>query len=148
MRVITVARKPLDEGSITQNVLTHGTGAINVDGCRIGTGTVKQATAGRRTVEAGKGWGISRGGCTYEKGTGAEFSTEGRWPANVILQGDEVAAALDSCEAGHSFNALGTFGTARSKNWDVYQAWGETDSGRVSAFGDVGGASRFFKKVT
>jgi site-specific DNA-methyltransferase (adenine-specific) len=33
---ITVARKPLI-GTVAQNVLEHGTGAINVDGCRVGT---------------------------------------------------------------------------------------------------------------
>ena len=81
MRVVTVARKPV-QGTATHNVLRHGCGAINIDGCRIGTGTLKQATAGRRTVK----WGVDEGGCSYGKGTGAEFSTEGRWPANVILQ--------------------------------------------------------------
>ncbi len=35
MEPITVARKPLD-GTVAENVLTHGTGGINVDGCRVG----------------------------------------------------------------------------------------------------------------
>jgi hypothetical protein len=49
MRVITVARKPLSETNVARNVLKHGTGALNIDAARIGTGTVKKATAGRRT---------------------------------------------------------------------------------------------------
>jgi len=32
---IVMARKPLSESSIVDNVLKHGTGAINIDGCRI-----------------------------------------------------------------------------------------------------------------
>ena len=31
---ITMARKPL-EGTVAKNVLAHGTGALNVDGCRV-----------------------------------------------------------------------------------------------------------------
>ena len=90
MLVITVARKPLD-GTVASNVLAHGCGGINIDGTRIGTGTVKQATAGNRTVK----WGIAEGGCTYEKGTGAVFSTEGRWPANALL-----SHQAGCCQAG------------------------------------------------
>ena len=37
MIVITVARKPLSEGSVAANVLKHGTGGLNIDGCRVGT---------------------------------------------------------------------------------------------------------------
>jgi hypothetical protein len=44
---ITVARKPLGEKTVAANVLAHGTGGINVDGCRVGTeeefGTCKRA---------------------------------------------------------------------------------------------------------
>ena len=44
MEPITVARKPLD-GTVAENVLTHGTGAINVDGCRVaGPGAMKWET--------------------------------------------------------------------------------------------------------
>jgi|GEM_PF-2299103 len=78
MRAVTIARKPM-KGAIAQNAIEYGCGALNVDGCRIPG--VKQATAGRRTVR----WGVGEGGCSYEKGTGALFSNEGRWPANLIL---------------------------------------------------------------
>jgi hypothetical protein len=81
MLVVTVARKPLS-GTVASTTLAHGTGALNIDGCRIATAAPKQATAGKR---AGK-WGVGEGDCTYEKGTGAEFTNEGRWPANLILQ--------------------------------------------------------------
>jgi DNA modification methylase len=62
---IILARKPLT-GTVAANVAQHGTGALNVDGCRIGTEVV--------------GWQGARGGSV------------GRWPANVCL--DEDAAAM------------------------------------------------------
>ena len=38
---IVMARKPLSEKSIAENVLKHGTGGINIDGSRIGTDDIK-----------------------------------------------------------------------------------------------------------
>jgi site-specific DNA-methyltransferase (adenine-specific) len=73
---IVVARKPLI-GTVAANVLAHGTGALNVDGCRIGT---DGGTAG---ATAGPSDGI------YGNGLNGTFSQPvdglGRWPANVIL---------------------------------------------------------------
>jgi site-specific DNA-methyltransferase (adenine-specific) len=90
---MTLARKPL-MGSVSQTVLKYGTGGINIDFCRIGAGQIKQATAGRRTIK----WGICEGGCSYEKGTGAEFSKEGRWPANLILEHKPNCKVIGECE--------------------------------------------------
>jgi hypothetical protein len=67
------------EGTVAAQMLATGTGGLNVDACRIEG--IKQATAGRRTIR----WGVDEGGCTYEKGTGAIFTTTGRWPPNVLL---------------------------------------------------------------
>ena len=52
---IVMARKPV-EGTIAENVLKHGTGGINIDGCRIGT----------------------------EKVGARKSNSEGRFPANVM----------------------------------------------------------------
>ena len=49
---VVVARKPL-EGTVAANVLAHGTGAMNIDGCRVGTdggGTVCTNQIGRAHV--------------------------------------------------------------------------------------------------
>jgi site-specific DNA-methyltransferase (adenine-specific) len=81
---IVVARKPLI-GTVAQNVLTHGTGALNVDGSRIGTGEgVVTFDRTKRKVE----------GNTYDLGTvtGLRESGQGRWPSNVIL--DEYSAEI------------------------------------------------------
>ncbi len=49
---ICVARKPVDEKTVAANVVKYGTGAINIDGCRIPLGNdVKQATAGKHIVK-------------------------------------------------------------------------------------------------
>lgn len=73
-------RKEADEDTIAEQVATTSAGSLNIEVCRI-QGGIKQATAGRRTIR----WGVGQGGCTYEKGTGAIFTTEGRWPCNILL---------------------------------------------------------------
>ncbi len=75
---IVVARRPL-VGTVAANVLEHGAGAINVDGCRIGTETRINPPA--HNVD-GSGWGMRPNIPPSE--------VQGRWPANVVL--DEAAA--------------------------------------------------------
>ena len=88
---IVVARKPLI-GTVANNVLTYGTGAINIDGSRVGSEIV--------TTTNGKGFNGSFEGGTNNNG-GAQH--EGRWPANVIHDGsDEVLAGFPN-EAGRFF---------------------------------------------
>jgi site-specific DNA-methyltransferase (adenine-specific) len=83
---IIVARKPL-VGTVAENVLTHGTGAINVDGCRVGV--ADWGSRPPRTPNAILGGG---------KGTNLTASEApdglGRWPANLIHDGSEEPAAL------------------------------------------------------
>jgi DNA modification methylase len=91
---ITVARKPL-AGTVAANVLAHGTGAINVDGCRVegAPPSVPQPKLGaRERVKYGFGTGIGRNG---------EMSqASGRWPANLIHDGsDEVVAGFPASVA-------------------------------------------------
>jgi site-specific DNA-methyltransferase (adenine-specific) len=87
---ITVARKPLGEKTVAANVLEHGTGAINVDGCRIGTETITQRLA---TVVGGKSIGAKAVGVP-QKATGETTQTIGRWPANLIHDGSDETAGL------------------------------------------------------
>lgn len=84
---VTLARKPLT-GTVAANVQEHGTGALNIDACRIGTSDKLPATGGAREMGNqvyGKGLGVS-------SGRSAELG--GRWPANVVLD-ESQAAALD-----------------------------------------------------
>jgi site-specific DNA-methyltransferase (adenine-specific) len=86
MEPITMARKPLS-GTVAETVLQHGTGAINVDGCRVGTEAVTINT-----------W--NDGAKPFGGGAGHEYTgrtVQGRWPANIIHDGsNEAALALKS----------------------------------------------------
>ena len=85
---ITVARKPLI-GTVAENVLTHGTGAINVDGCRV-EGWKPQVTQGVNS-------NASSYNVAKERRISGE-SNEGRWPANLIHDGsDEAISGMGEC---------------------------------------------------
>ena len=84
---IVLARKPLI-GTVAANVLAHGTGAINVDACRIGTDERMSYSTSKVTGATAFGTGTS------------EQNAAGRWPANILL--DEDAAAMLDAEAGAS----------------------------------------------
>ena len=88
MRVVTVARKPLSEGTVAANVLEHGCGAINIDGCRIGfasdTDKGSAKPQGRATAKVG-----ALAGKVQNEVERTEWMSiqpdAGRWPANLIL---------------------------------------------------------------
>lgn len=80
---ICLARKPLI-GTVAQNVLTHGTGALNIDGCRIagdedGSRNRPPSRLGSSTTYAQDEW--TRNAVVERQDT----TGKGRWPANVIL---------------------------------------------------------------
>lgn len=78
-----LARAPLD-GTVARNVLAHGTGAINVDGCR--TPTIGHHS-GNNSPGSGRGNAALFGG-QNRKGIGGIVSPEhdlGRWPKNALL---------------------------------------------------------------
>lgn len=114
---ITVARKPLGS-TVAECVLAHGTGAINVDGCRVGNaGGAKWVPQGDKGDDGQFGGGIKDGGIEMVPGLG-------RWPANLIHDGSEevldvFAGAPDwkcpDCGHGQKSNHGGCklFGAAR-----------------------------------
>jgi hypothetical protein len=83
MELITVARKPLI-GTVAANVLKYGTGALNVDACRIGTegGTARSEQAPYPKNEDGT---EDRSGHWARTGHDIESLNKGRFPANTIL---------------------------------------------------------------
>jgi len=84
---ITVARKPF-KGTVANNVLEHGTGAINIDGCRVATDESTQRPCGPNSDHAQQFKGTKGGMRGQPAGTG-------RWPANLIHEGsDEVVELL------------------------------------------------------
>ena len=82
-----MARKPID-GTVANNVLKHGVGGINIDGCRVPTTDVMQPAGGdlvQNNQVYGKGLGVS-------SGKSAELSA--RFPANFIHDGSEEVTDL------------------------------------------------------
>jgi DNA modification methylase len=125
---IVLARKPLSEGTVAANVLKHGTGAINVDGCRVDSdGTHGSANS------AGQGAGRAT--------ANPEPHALGRWPANLIHDGsDEVVAAFPETATGFRPKQS----TANpNDNGRVIYGKGLGHQG-VKPFNDAGSAARFF----
>lgn len=138
-----VARKPLD-GTVAENVLAHGTGALNIDGCRVGFQSDDDKAAAKPQGRATAKVGALAGG-TQNEAERTEFvvnqSTAGRWPAHLIL--DEGAAALLDEQSGT--RASGKPGTRRKahETTSMVGRLGITGEQEVG-YGDSGGASRFF----
>lgn len=85
---ITMARKPLS-GTVAETVLQHGTGAINVDGCRVGDEVTTSILHGKSSDAFGVG--------QKRPTAGFRENPPGRWPANIIHDGsNEAALALKS----------------------------------------------------
>ena len=95
---ITMARKPLS-GTVASTVLQHGTGAINVDGCRVKIDDGDPIHKAVWTSRPSK-IGLSSVGFVTSNKDGDRRTCEtskGRWPANIIHDGsNEAALALKS----------------------------------------------------
>lgn len=92
---ITVARKPL-AGTVEANWREHGTGALNIDGCRVETDeNLNGGAYAKERQDSASEWAKSG---SLHKTTGQEFvQPAGRWPANLIHDGsDEVLCAFPS----------------------------------------------------
>lgn len=130
---ICVARKPLSEKSVAENVIKWGTGGINIDGCRIGTDTISTIHNPKITGKMGQAHGEQKG---YIEGDDTEH--EGRFPANIIL--DETAAELLDEQSG--FSKTNHKGNRTDKG--VVAGVNGFGRGTEVARQDSGGASRFF----
>ena len=88
---IVMARKPLSEKSIVDNVLKHGTGAINIDGCRIeGDNNTERKTANRKSRSEDGVWTDNNSGMKQEDNHFADANPRGRFPANLMHDGLET----------------------------------------------------------
>ena len=130
---IVVARKPLI-GTVAANVLEHGTGALNIDGCRIGTSV--ETWPKSRAWGAGYVPGADRAQDATQK-TGE--APAGRWPANVAL--DATAASMLDAQSGERPGAT-SFSRPDTYSATSYKAPGGTPL--QAGYADAGGASRFF----
>jgi DNA modification methylase len=134
MELICLARKPLSEKSVAANVLKHGVGGLNIDGCRIEAGEGDYAHPGNDDLRPiGKAWGLDG-----QKVTQAKPHDLGRWPANIVHDGsDEVAAGFPSANGGHWPDATRTGGGDVGGGTCDYRGPGPKDE-------QGGSAARFF----
>lgn len=84
---IVLCRKPLI-GTVVDNVLTHGTGALNIEACRVGDEDTR-APAYRMTGKGLHGQGLGTGEMDYQRDGSIAGSACGRWPANLLHDGSE-----------------------------------------------------------
>lgn len=141
---IVLARAPLI-GTVAANVLAHGTGALNIDGCRIPrTGSVpKHRTAGIGTKGRHGIYGEMEGrptpaGLPMEESL--RHDARGNWPANVMHDGSaEVEAAFPfSARPGRGGRPL----VLPPKKNEIYGQ--DNRPNVVFGYGDSGSAARFF----
>lgn len=130
---IYMGQKPFSEKTGTANVLKHGTGAINIDGCRVDmAGEVVNTGQGTSDSIYGGGKGLR----PAELGT-QQFQSHalGRWPANLIHDGSEdVLSAFPDTESG-----------SRSEGDYGLMGYHGSDAKPMPAIeGDSGSAARFF----
>jgi DNA modification methylase len=139
---ICLARKPLI-GTVAANVLQHGTGALNIDCCRVEpTGESRdrdgEASQDRRYTDAG--------GTNFAAKPGVRGGDpSGRWPANLLHDGsDEVmeAFAASGERTSGSNNVRGKDGVFSAGD-TVHGGLGKAGDAQVS-YGDTGSAARFF----
>jgi hypothetical protein len=128
---ITVARKPL-VGTVAANVMQHGTGALNIDGCRV-AGKPPHTMHGRNAL------GVMNDDAWKPKEFPFVPNESGRWPANLIHDGsDEVMTLFPMTESGS--RRAGKHRVAGGQG-----RYGEFAVGELPEIvGDSGSAARFF----
>lgn len=132
---IVVARKPLI-GTVVENVLEHGTGGLNLDGCRIG---IEGGTSRIDGSNAGKERNKLHGG-----NFGVQDIGKGRFPANVILD-EEAGAMLDEQSGDTSSTRIGNPKDAiKTTNNKLFGGGSQKKEATTHDYRDSGGASRFF----
>lgn len=92
VEIIWLVRKPLGEKTVASNVLTHGTGALNIDASRIGYQSESDADQTRvpQPIQHNDARGVYMAGMgTGRRGDTFEPAPEGRFPANVLLSHHE-----------------------------------------------------------
>lgn len=129
---VVVARKS-PVGTTSANVRAYGTGALNIDGCRIGDDVRinKPGSTAPRTA-MGDGW----------RADAAPTVAAGRWPTNVVLD-ESQAVELDK-QSGVLTSGVMRSGTPRAPRDGAVYGRLEGDATTRDTYGDSGGASRFF----
>jgi len=130
---VLMFRKPI-EGTVASNVIEHGTGGLNIDGCRVPTG--ESTVRANSTSLGSSGHGIYGEG---QGGTWGAEAGEGRWPANIIHDGsEEVTCNFPNTTSGKVSELIGAYpGESNTR-------FLRGSTGPHNTHGDSGSAARFF----
>jgi DNA modification methylase len=131
---ITLARKPF-KGTVAANVLAHGTGALNIDGCRVGT-------------EERTNSGMSSLGVMHDddwKPRDVSSTVTGRWPANLIHDGSDEVTELFPENVRGAIPGTQKIGDKTTTNRDNNVSYASCGYQKISGYKEeVGSAARFF----
>ncbi|MDB5584863.1 MAG: hypothetical protein JWR80_10039 [Bradyrhizobium sp.] len=130
---IILARKPLSEKTVAANVLQYGTGAINIDGCRVGTDDTRNIKRGGKNDFPNEDDAWTPKSVTV----GSEC---GRWPANIIHDGSEEVLAAFPDAPGQQYYVGPEHGDRPSRG--IYGDFGARPPNEPR--NDSGSAARFF----
>ena len=130
---ITVARKPF-RGTVAANVLQHGTGALNIDGCRVGTKDLSSQWDRELKQDGTFGNG--------KRASQGKQCSPGRWPANLIHDGSEEVVGLFPQSNGQQGDIRGT--EPSHTGGEGAACYGEYGRIPFEKRSDTGTAARFF----
>jgi len=148
---IVMARKPF-KGSVAENVLEHGTGGINIDGCRVGI--VEDDDISKKNPHTKGGFG-HKDAHIYGKSDGAdEYDySQGRFPANVMHDGSKNVVGVFPDDNSRYFYCAKTSKKDRDEGLDgllVRQSKGgggltspKDEKGNYIVSGDKGTAGKY-----
>ena len=138
--------------------MEHGTGALNIDGCRIQTDEALRTGAGgipcrhdehtprgRADEQSANSRYASEGGTDFAMTPGPRGGdAKGRWPANLIHDGSDEVVALFPQSAGQSGAVTGDEPTGNGFSGVVYGHGGVSKRPPATPRNDTGSAARFF----
>lgn len=136
---VTVARKPF-KGTAAANVLEHGTGAINIDGCRVpfaGEQDERESKQKNKHGDFGSGPMSNKVFGEYKKDRD-NYDPTGRWPANLIHDGhDWVVALFPESSVTGKRSTKSQSAEVNGTNWLM-------GNHKSTEYADQGSAARFF----
>lgn len=142
---VILARRPLPD-TVAKCVMEHGTGAINIDACRVGTtGTdVSWYVPSKQSYGSGiYGFNRAEAGTQSMNGETVKTQKDGRWPANLMHDGSEEVLALfpESSSSSSVMPLPNTPGDC------IGQSHGTNGKRTLRGHDDEGSAARFFYTV-
>jgi hypothetical protein len=143
-------RKPLACPTVAAQVLATGTGALNVDGCRVGIDDGEREIIDSRSGADRGGRAIYGAGIVRAEGERFKSHAAGRWPANLVHDGSpEVLEAFAAFGAKDSTRANGNPNDTIRPDQSGYFREREdgarlNDANIAPTYRDTGTAARFF----